>query len=442
MTDRAPQAHFVAFLAEVGYHEAAWRLPSGEETEPAQHLIAAAKTAERGLLDAAFFADTPQVELFRAQHFPQIRYDPIDLCALLAGMTSKIGLVATASTTYGFPYDLARRLSTVDHFSGGRAGWNVVTTRIPSVALNFGLDAHPAHDDRYARAEEFVDVVRGLWDSWEDGAVLDDREAGRWADADRIHPLGHQGEHFSVAGALPVPRSPQGWPVLAQAGSSEAGVALAGRVADLVFTAQPDPAAGAAFRERMHASVARAGRSPDSVVVLPGLSFVLGSTEAEATERREQLESLVDPDFRWRNLAFNSSIPPDAIDPDQPLSAAVLPPEARTTRTEDMLRRTEQTGLSFRELAQQMTGLPGGLEFTGTPEQMADLIEQWMTGGASDGFTLQPATLPEALEVFVDHVVPILQRRGLHRTEYAGDTLRDHLGLPRPETAWAAARAS
>jgi N-acetyl-S-(2-succino)cysteine monooxygenase len=441
MASSRRQVRLTAFLSEVGYHESAWRLlPDGVEQRPAGAIIAATQAAERGRLDAVFIADSPQVERFRAKNFPQVRYDPLELISLLAAMTSRIGLVATASTTYGLPYDLARRLSTVDHLSGGRAGWNVVTTRLPNVAANFGLDRHPDHADRYARAEEFVDVVRGLWDSWEDDAVAADTESGIWADPDRIHPLGHSGQYFNVAGALCLPRSPQGHPVLAQAGSSGPGIELAGRVADLVFTAQPDIESATRFREELHAAAARHGRRRDQVAVLPGLAYVLAGTEAEAKQRRETLEQLVDPDFRWRNLAFNASIDPDAIDPDRPLTLEQLPPGSRTSRTEDLLRKTRETGLSFRELAARMTGLPGGLEFTGTPEQLADLIDAWTAAGACDGFTLQPTTLPDSMELFVEHVVPILQRRGLHRREYSGTTLRDHLELPRPETPWATTR--
>lgn len=433
-----PLAHFTAFLAGIGYHESAWRLPgagypSGSALAGADHVAVlerSAQAAERGLLDAVFFADSPGLEIFRARYFPQVGFDPLELLAALSRTTSRIGLIATASTTYGQPYDLARRLSTIDHLSGGRAGWNIVTTRYAGAAGNFGLAAHPAHDERYARAEEFVEVASRLWDSWGEEAVVADSARGIWADTDLIKPVEFRGRFFSVSGALTLPRSPQGRPAFAQAGSSGPGIELAGKTADLVFTAQPDIAAGQRFRSAIRDSASRHGREPGSVVVLPGVAFVLGSTEAEAKVLRGALEDAVDPEFRWRNLAHNASLNPDLIDPDKPLSAeaiAAVSPSARTSRTDEIVRRSQQSGKSFRELSQELTGLPGGLEFTGTPEQLADLIEAWVGAGASDGFTLQPATLPESMEAFTDHVVPILQQRGLHRREYTASTLRGHL---------------
>ena len=411
-------AHFTAFLTGVGYHESAWRVRSPEGTTGPAALRRYAQIAERGLLDSAFFADSPVLEIFRARYFPQVRYDPIALVASAAAATSHIGLVATASTTYNTPYDLARRLSTADHLTRGRAGWNVVTTMTASTAANFGLTEHPKHADRYARASEFVEVVRALWD---EDAHAGDNATGLWAEVEGRHP--------------PLPRSPQGQPVLAQAGASASGVDLAGRFADLVFTAQPDLSSGRRFRAALQAAARKHGRPAGSVLALPGLAFVLGSTEAEALARREELESLVDPEFRWRNLVFNAGFDLSKVDPDARLTEAAVASSGRTSRTEALLKRTRETGKTARELSLELTGLPGGLEFTGTPEQLAELIEQWVTEGGSDGFTLQSTTLPDSLELFVDHVVPLLQKRGLHRTEYTGTTLRDHLGLAGPPTS-------
>jgi FMN-dependent oxidoreductase (nitrilotriacetate monooxygenase family) len=426
-----PQAHLTAFLAGIGYHESAWKLASAEQLRPeaaVDTLVAAAQTAERGLFDAAFFADTPGLEPFRARYFPQLGFDPLELIATIAATTSRIGLVATASTTYSAPYDLARRLATIDYVSGGRAGWNIVTTRYAGAAGNFGLREHPAHDDRYARAAEFVEVVSRLWSSWDADAVVADQLSGVWAVQERIHPVDFHGRFYDVAGALTLPRSPQGRPAFAQAGSSGAGVDLAGASADLVFTAQQTADDARAFRDTVRAAAVRHGRAASEVLVLPGVAFVIGSTEAEAKATRAALEDAVDPEFRWRNLAHNAGIDQDALDPDAPLPESALPVD-RSSRTDDLLRRTRETGRTFRQLADELTGLPGGLEFTGTPEQFADLIETWVTTGASDGFTLQPTTLPDSLELFVDHVVPLLQRRGLHRTEYTETTLRGHLGV-------------
>jgi len=428
--DNHPFAHFTAFLTGLGYHESAWKLADPADLAgPARFgvLERAALTAERGLLDAVFFADSPGLAVFRARYFPQVGFDPLELLAALSRSTSRIGLIATASTTYSAPYDLARRLATIDHLSGGRAGWNIVTTRYAGAAGNFGLAAHPDPADRYARAEEFVDVVTRLWDSWDDSAVVADQDKGIWADTDQIRPVDFHGRFFDVSGALTLPRSPQGRPAFAQAGSSGPGVELAGKHADLVFTAQPDVASARRFRDSIRASAARHGRDPDDVLVLPGVAFVLGSTEAEARELRSTLEDLVDPEFRWRNLAHNAGLDVALVDPDRPLSVAAIDAANRSSRTDAIVARSAETGKTFRQLAEELTGLPGGLEFTGTPEQFADLIGEWLTAGASDGFTLQPATLPGSLELFTEHVVPLLQARGLHRTGYAATTLRGHL---------------
>jgi len=423
-------AHFTVFLTGVGYHESAWRLADPADLSgPGRFgvLERATQSAERGLLDAVFFADSPGLEIFQARYFPQVGFDPLEVLAALSRRTEHIGLIATASTTYSAPYDLARRFATIDHLSGGRAGWNIVTTRYAGAAGNFGLAAHPAHEDRYARAEEFVEVVLRLWDSWDAAAVLADTDSGVWADTDLIRPVDFHGRFFNVSGALTLPRSPQGRPAFAQAGSSGPGIELAGKHADIVFTAQPDVASGRRFRDSVRAAAGRHGRDPGSVLVLPGVAFVLGSTEAEAASFRAALEERVDPEFRWRNLAHNAGLDAALIDPDRPLSAAAIAAANRTSRTDDVVRRSEETGKTFRQIAEEFTGLPGGLEFTGTPEQFADLIEHWVTERASDGFTLQPTTLPGSLELFTEHVVPILARRGLHRTEYTATTLRGHL---------------
>jgi FMN-dependent oxidoreductase (nitrilotriacetate monooxygenase family) len=429
-----PRAHFTVFLTPSGYHESGWRVQEADPVAAAgvQSFFEATAVAERGLLDAVFVADSQAIAVFRASFFPQVRYDPITLLAALGMNSRRIGLVGTATTTYNAPYDLARRLATADHLTGGRIGWNIVTTYNRDAARNFGLADHPEHDDRYARAAEFVEVARRLWDSWPEDAIVGDRDGGVWADAGRIRPADFHGDYYDVAGALSVPRPPQGHPVLAQAGSSAAGIELAGSVADVVFTPQPTVEAGIAFRRKIDGAAARHGRPAGAVRILPGLSFVLGSSEREAAERRRELEESVDPELRWRNLAHNAGLDHRRIDPSKPLSRELAEEAEKTSFAQVIIGRALESGGSFGELAQTVTGLPGGLEFTGTPEGMADLIEEWVTRGGSDGFTLQPTTSPLSLELFVDHVVPILQRRGLHRREYSGTTLRDHLGLAPP----------
>jgi len=426
-------AHFIVFLTSNGYHEAGWRMHEFDGTDPIglQSYIHSTAICERGLLDGVFFADRLSLAAFRVRAFPQDHHDPLQLLSALAMNSTQIGLIATASTTFSNPWDLARRFATLDHVSAGRIGWNIVTTYDPAAAENFGVSL-PEHDDRYARATEFVEVVKRLWDSWEDDALIRDPAAGIWADSARIHPAVFQGNYYSVAGALSVPRSPQGQPVLAQAGSSPAGIELAGQTADLVFTPQRSVEAATEFRQKINAAAKRHGRQAGNVRILPGLGYVLGSTEAEARARRQRLEESVDPTLRWQMLATTAGLDISKIDPTRPLSAEVAASAPPTSFAKNIVTQALQTARPFGELAASFTGLPGGLEFTGSPDQLADLVEEWVSCGASDGFTLQPAIVPEDLALFVDHVVPILQRRHLFRREYEGPTLRDHLGLPRP----------
>ncbi|MDW5594280.1 NtaA/DmoA family FMN-dependent monooxygenase [Conexibacter stalactiti] len=434
--------HLNTFAHGSGYHEAAWRV---QERDPAEVLRLAsyeeiARIAERGLLDSLFLADSPGVAEFRTEFLPQSAFDPLQVMAALAAVTEHVGLIATASTTYSKPYDLARRFASLDFLSEGRAGWNVVTTRIPGVAENFGGEPHPPHADRYARAHEYVEVVQKLWDGWDDDALVGDKAAGLWARRASLHPPAHRGERFDVASVLGFPRSPQGHPVLVQAGASDAGIDLAARFAELVFIGQPTIAEAVAFRARVQRRAADFGRPSDAIRILPALPFTLGSTDAEAKALRAELEAASSSEFRWRNLAAMTEIEPHEIDPDAPLPAALLDAGPRTSigaTVYALARGREQT---FRQLAEQFAVRPGALDFTGTPEELATLIEQWWRAGAADGFTLMPMVLPRDLALFADHVVPLLQRRGIARHEYTGRTLRDHYGLARPRPARAASR--
>jgi FMN-dependent oxidoreductase (nitrilotriacetate monooxygenase family) len=434
-TDRKP-LHLNAFLMSVGHHEAAWRLPESPASGGTDlaHYANLARIAERGKLDSLFLADSP-VLMGDPGRRPGSKLEPTVLLTALAGVTTRIGLIATASTSYNEPYNLARRFASVDHVSGGRAGWNIVTTAGADAARNFGLDDTPQHRDRYLRAAEFVDVATKLWDSWADDAVLGDKELGVHARADRVRRIDHKGTYFRVDGPLNVERSPQGYPLLVQAGSSEDGKDFAARYAEAVFTAQQTLEEGIAFYRDVKQRAAAAGRSPDGIKILPGIVPVIGDTEAEARALDEELDRLIRPEYAKHQLARTLRIDPDALDLDAELPAD-LPTEdeiegakSRFTLIVDLARRER---LTVRRLIGRLGGGRGHRTFAGTAEQVADTIEHWYDAGAADGFNIMPAVLPSGLELFVDRVVPILQDRGLFRTEYTGTTLREHYGLPRP----------
>ncbi len=430
--------HFNAFIWPNGYHESAWRAVGDDVRDVLSlpYYAEIGRIAERGLMDAIFLADNIAIAEYRVTHLPQTQFDPVVVLAALSAVTSRIGLIATGSTTYSKPWDLARRFATLDHMSGGRAGWNIVTTATPLAAANFGLAAHPDHDDRYTQAQEFVDVVQRVWDSWADDAVVGDRERGVWGERSRLHAPHFHGEFYDVEGIQPFPRSPQGHPVLVQAGQSTAGIDLAARYAELVFSGPPSLAEAVEFRDRLHQQAAAYGRDPGQVLSLPALMITLGGTEAEAQAKARNLEELASPEFRWQNLLYMTGHNPDDFDPDAPLPAELYDegrpvPVSRAKALYDAAR--EQPALPLRELARQLGDASAARNhFVGTPEQLADHIMAWQDAGAADGFTIMGSTLPYELAVFADQVVPILQARGRFRTEYEGRTLRDHLGLDRP----------
>ncbi|MGK3967502.1 LLM class flavin-dependent oxidoreductase [Sorangium sp. So ce118] len=436
MTHRPGQLHLNAFLMSVGHHEASWRLP---ESDPfantnVEHFKNLARIAERGRLDSLFLADSP-VLWNNVGRRPAGTLEPTVLLAALAGVTEHIGLIATASTTYNEPFNLARRFASLDHISGGRAGWNIVTTAGVDAARNFNLEELPAHSDRYARAAEFIDVSLKLWDSWEDDAPLGDKESGVWGDDRKIRPPRHVGRYFKVEGALNVPRPPQGYPLLVQAGSSEDGKELAARYAEAVFTAQQTLADAQQFYADLKARVRALGRDPEGIKILPGIVPVIGATEAEAHALDAELDRLIKPEYAKRQLAQTLRVRPEDLDLDAELPKD-LPNEdqiegakSRYTLIVTLARRER---LTVRQLIGRLGGGRGHRTFAGTPEQVADAIQHWWEQGAADGFNVMPPVLPSGLEAFVDHVVPILQRRNLFRTEYEGRTLRDRYGLPRP----------
>ncbi|MDX3001460.1 LLM class flavin-dependent oxidoreductase [Kribbella solani] len=430
------QLHLNAFLMSTGHHEASWRLP---ESDPyanvkIEHYQELARTAERGKFDSIFFADSP-VLWGTVGRRPAGALDPTVLLTALAVVTSRIGLIATASTTYNDPFNLARRFASIDHVSGGRAGWNVVTTAGPEAARNFNLTDQPAHAERYERAAEFLEVAYKLWDSWQDDATVADKTSGVWAVDERVVPIDHVGRHFQVRGPLNLPRSPQGHPLIVQAGSSEDGKGLAARYAEAVFTAQQTLEDAQDFYRDLKARTAALGRDPSSVKILPGIVPVIGSTVAEAEALERQLDELIRPEYARLQLAKTLRVAPEELPFDQQLPAE-LPDEdeiegakSRYTLIVTLARRER---LTVRELIGRLGGGRGHRTFTGTPEQVADAIQHWFEADAADGFNIMPPVLPSGLTMFVDEVIPILQARGLFRTEYTGTTLRDHYGLPRP----------
>jgi FMN-dependent oxidoreductase (nitrilotriacetate monooxygenase family) len=433
--------HLNAFLMSTGHHEASWRLP---ESDPRanmdlEHYKNLARTAERGTFDSLFLADGPAMFGDVASR-PSGVIEPLTLLTALSAATEQIGLIATASTSYNSPYNLARRFASLDHISGGRAGWNIVTTAGPAAARNFGLEDAPEHAERYRRAAEFTELALKLWDSWEDDVFVGDKEVGIWGDDTKIHPPEHRGRFFSVQGALNVPRSPQGYPLLVQAGSSQDGRDFAARYAEAVFTAQQTLDEGRSFYADLKARAQAAGRDPDGVKILPGIVPVIGSTEAEARERDAELEERITYVHGQRRLSELLQLPVEALGLDSRLPDDLPPPtliNGAQSRYELVVDLARRDGLTVRELIGRLGGGRGHRTFAGTPEQVADTIEHWFSRGAADGFNVMPPVLPSGLEHFVDHVVPILRGRGLLRTEYVpGQTLRERYGLARPENQY------
>jgi alkanesulfonate monooxygenase len=433
---RDRQLHLGAFMRPVSIHTGAWRYPGAfpDANFNFGHLKRFAQTLERGRFDAFFMADhlavlNMPVEALKRSH-TVTSFEPFTLLSALAGVTERIGLVATASTTFDAPYHIARRFASLDHISGGRAGWNIVTTSNPDAALNFGLDEHMEHGERYDRAREFYDVVTGLWDSWADDAFIRDIETGIYFDPEKLHVLDHKGPHLSVRGPLNIARTPQGWPVIVQAGASDSGRQLAAETAEMVFAAGSTLAAGQRFYADVKGRMEAIGRDRDHLKILPGAFVVVGDTVAEARAKRATLDSLVHYESAIASLSIALGTDASGFDPD-----AKLPPIPETNASksgrERVLELAEREGLTVRQLAQRLGGY-SGLAFIGTPQTIADEMEEWLETRGSDGFNVMFPYLPGGLDDFVDRVVPELQRRGLFRTEYEGTTLRDHLGLPRP----------
>jgi FMN-dependent oxidoreductase (nitrilotriacetate monooxygenase family) len=430
------QLRLGAFMRPVSIHTAAWRYPGAwaDANFNFAHLRRFAQTLERGKFDAFFMADhlavlnMPMEALKRSATVTS--FDPLTLLPALAVVTERLGLIATASTTYNEPFHIARKFASLDHLSGGRAAWNVVTSGNPNEAMNFGLDEHVEHAERYRRAREFIDVVTGLWDSWADDAFIRDQAAGIYFDPAKLHILDHVGAHLKVRGPLNIARPIQGWPVIVQAGASDAGRQLAAETAEVIFGAGGSIAYAREFYADVKNRMTRLGRDRDHLKVLPGAFVVVGETAAEARAQRARLDSLVHYDSALASLSIALGHDASGFDPDGPLPPI---PESNASKSgrERVVELARRENLTVRHLAQRVGGY-GGLAFVGTPTTIADQMEEWFFSEACDGFNVMFPYLPGGLDDFVDCVVPELQRRGLFRRDYEGHTLRENLGLPRP----------
>jgi FMN-dependent oxidoreductase (nitrilotriacetate monooxygenase family) len=437
---RPRQLHLNLFIQSRGHHEASWRHPasSPRALSDIAYYREVAQRAEAGLFDSIFLAD--QLALAdTVAHAASTWLEPITALGALAASTSHIGLIATASTTYSEPFNLARQFASLDHISDGRVGWNIVTSWLAAAARNYGGAGQVSHADRYARGEEFVAVVKALWDSWADDAVLDDRASGHYARADRIRPIDHAGAHYRVAGPLNMPRGPQGRPVFVQAGSSDTGRRFAARHAEAVFTAQMEKKTAQEFYADLKRLVVAEGRAPDQALILPGLSPVIGATEAEAQRLARELADLTDPEVGRKRLSGRfGGHDFSHLALDRPLAPEDFPDpgtvEAARSRTEVIVGLVRREKPTLRQLLAYLAGARGHYTTAGTPEQIANLIEDWFGDGAADGFNVMPPLLPSMLDTFIAEVIPLLQKRGLFRTAYEGRTLREHFGLARPES--------
>lgn len=449
MTRSTRQIKLGAFLMQTGHHIAAWRHPEAQADAPVnfRHYAELARRAEAAKFDAIFLADSVGVRntdlaslsrTARSDHF-----EPLTLLSALAAVTEKIGLIATVSTTYNEPYHVARKFASLDHISGGRSGWNLVTSSGQGEAQNFNLDEHVEHARRYARAAEFHDVVLGLWDSWEDDAFLRDKPSGQYFDPAKLHPLHHRGEHFSVRGPLNVSRSPQGRPVVVQAGASPAGRDLAARTAEVIFVAHQTFDEAQAFYRDIKGRAVAYGRDPDDIKIMPGIFPVIGRTQAEAEDKFARLQDLIHPVVGVQLLSnmiggFDlSGYPVDGPLPDLPET------NGGKSRQQLLIDLARRDNLTIRQLYLRIAGARGHQQVVGTPQSVADQLQQWFEQDGADGFNIMSPWLPGGMDDFIELALPELRRRGLFRSEYEGATLRQHLGLARPpHRAVAAAQAA
>ncbi|MDH7793049.1 FMN-dependent oxidoreductase (nitrilotriacetate monooxygenase family) [Ochrobactrum sp. AN78] len=428
--------HLTAFMRPVSLHTGAWRYPGAyaDANFNFNHLKAFAQKLEAAKFDAFFMADhlavlNMPVEALKRSH-TVTSFEPFTLLSALAAVTDKIGLAATASTTFDEPYHVARRFASLDHISQGRAAWNIVTTSNPDSALNFGKEEHVEHAERYKRAREFYDVVTGLWDSFADDAFIRDQESGIFFDPSKMHVLDHHGDDFNVRGPLNIARPVQGWPVIVQAGQSEPGRQLAAETAEVVFCAPRDIIEAKKLYADLKSRLSAAGRAPSSLKILPAAFIVLGDSLEEAKQKRAKLDSLVHYDSGIASLSIALGHDVSGFDPDDYLPQIPETNASKSGRAQ-VLKLAEEEKLTVRQLAQRYGGY-SGLAFVGTVESVADEMQKWLEEDASDGFTVVFPFLPEGLDDVAERLVPELQHRGIFRTDYEGSTLREHLGLPRP----------
>jgi N-acetyl-S-(2-succino)cysteine monooxygenase len=432
------------FVEGLGHHIAAWRDPGVDprSRQSLDHFTEIALTAERGRFDFIFTADTfamfgPDDPHQWARSTVASRHEPFTLMAALAARTERIGLVLTATTTYYEPMHVARMFASLDQLSGGRAGWNIVTSNAPAEAANFGRNAHPEAEERYARAAEFVEVVTGLWDSWDDDALVADQALGRYVDPDKLHRLNHRGAHFSVRGPLTMPRSPQGRPVLVQAGQSGPGRTLSARHGEIIFSIQPDVTQATAYRAEIRATATGLGRDHSGIKVMPGVLIVAGATRTEAEDRYARLQRLIPEDLGVSLVSGLFGVDLSSYDLDARFAG--VPLDRALSHGKAIHDLALREGLTLRELYLKVAGQRGHRVVVGDARDVADDLESWFSAGACDGFNIMPPTFPGGLDAIVEHVVPELRRRGLVARDYAGRTLRDHLGLARPPSRWASA---
>jgi alkanesulfonate monooxygenase len=434
---RAKQLHLGAFMRPVTIHTGAWRYPGADPTANFNFPLIKrmTKTLEQAKFDAFFMADhlsvlNMPVEALKRSH-TVTSFEPFTLLSALAACTDHIGLMATASTTYDEPYHIARRFASLDHISGGRAGWNIVTTSNPQSAWNFGRDEHMEHDERYVRAREFYDVVTGLWDSWADDAFIRDVESGIFFDPEKLHVLNHKGKYCSVRGPLNIGRPVQGWPVIIQAGASEAGRQLAAETAEVIFGSSSTLKSAQSFFADVKGRMEKVGRERDHLKILPAAFVVVGDTDEQAREIRLELDSKVHYESGIASLSVALGVDASQFDPDKPLPEI---PETNASHSSRIhaIELAERENLTVRQLAQRLGGY-AGLSFVGTPKTIADEMQHWLESEGSDGFNMMFPYVPGGLAEFVTKVIPELQRRGIFRREYEGQTLRENLGLPRPK---------